>query len=49
MSTFKPSELDVNQLADDNDVDRFEYFSYIFQHLPMATTLQALEALLPPK
>lgn len=30
-----------------NDVDRFEYFSYIFEHLPMATTLEALEALLP--
>jgi hypothetical protein len=30
-----------------NDVDRFEYFSYIFEHLPMATTMEALEALLP--
>ena len=30
-----------------NDVDRFEYFSYLFEHLPMATTLDALEALLP--
>jgi hypothetical protein len=30
-----------------NEVDRFEYFSYLFEHLPMATTLQALEALLP--
>jgi transposase len=30
-----------------NDVDRFEYFSYIFEHLPTATTLEALEALLP--
>jgi hypothetical protein len=30
-----------------NNVDRFEYFSHIFEHLPMATTLQALEALLP--
>jgi len=28
-------------------VDRFEYFSYIFEHLPMATTTEALEALLP--
>ena len=30
-----------------NDVDRFEYFSYIFEHFPMATTIEALEALLP--
>jgi hypothetical protein len=30
-----------------NDVDRFEYFSYLFEHLPMATTLDALETLLP--
>jgi hypothetical protein len=30
-----------------NEVDRFEYFSYLFEHLPVATTLQALEALLP--
>jgi hypothetical protein len=30
-----------------NDVDRFEYFSYIFEQLPMATTMEALEALLP--
>ena len=30
-----------------NDVDRFEYFSYVFEHLPMATTMEALEALLP--
>ena len=30
-----------------NDVDRFEYFSHIFEHLPMATTMEALEALLP--
>ena len=28
-------------------VDRFEYFSYIFEHLPMATTMEALKALLP--
>lgn len=30
-----------------NEVDRFEYFSYLFEHLPIATTLEALEALLP--
>lgn len=30
-----------------NDVDRFEYLSYIFEHLPTATTAHALEALLP--
>ena len=30
-----------------NDVDHFEYFSYIFEHFPMATTIEALEALLP--
>jgi len=30
-----------------NDVDRFEYFSYLFEHPPMATTLEALEPLLP--
>jgi hypothetical protein len=29
-----------------SDVDRFEYFSYIFEYLPMATTMEALEALL---
>jgi IS66 C-terminal element len=28
-------------------VDCFEYLSYVFEHLPMATTLDALEALLP--
>lgn len=26
---------------------RFEYLSYIFEHLPTATTVEALEALLP--
>jgi IS66 C-terminal element len=31
----------------ENDVDRFEYLSYIFEHLPTATTVDALEALLP--
>jgi len=30
-----------------HDVDRFEYFSYIFEDLPLATTLEALDALLP--
>lgn len=30
-----------------NEVDRFEYLSYIFEHLPTATTMDALEALLP--
>lgn len=30
-----------------NEVDRFEYLSHVFEHLPMATTLDALEALLP--
>jgi hypothetical protein len=30
-----------------NEVDRFEYLSYVFEHLPMATTVDALEALLP--
>jgi transposase len=30
-----------------NDVARFEYLSYIFEHLPTATTVDALEALLP--
>jgi hypothetical protein len=30
-----------------NGVDGFEYLSYVFEHLPMATTLDALEALLP--
>jgi IS66 C-terminal element len=30
-----------------NEVDCFEYFSYVFEHLPTATTLEALEALLP--
>ena len=30
-----------------NDVDRFEYFSSVFEHLPMATTMEDLEALLP--
>jgi hypothetical protein len=31
----------------ENEVDRFEYLSYVFEHLPMATTVEALEALLP--
>ena len=30
-----------------NGVDCFEYLSYVFEHLPMATTMDALEALLP--
>lgn len=30
-----------------NDVDRFEYLSHLFEHLPTARTLDALEALLP--
>jgi hypothetical protein len=29
------------------EVDRFEYLSYVFEHLPAATTAEALEALLP--
>jgi len=28
-------------------VDRFEYLSYVFEQLPTATTVEALEALLP--
>jgi transposase len=31
----------------ENEVDRFEYLSYVFEHLPMAATVEALEALLP--
>jgi hypothetical protein len=30
-----------------NEVDCFEYLSYVFEHLPTATTVEALEALLP--
>ena len=30
-----------------NEVDCFEYFSYVFEYLPTATTLEALEALMP--
>jgi transposase len=30
-----------------NDVEPFAYLNYLFEHLPTATTLQALEALLP--
>jgi hypothetical protein len=28
-------------------VDRLEYLRYVFEHLPTATTVDALEALLP--
>ena len=31
----------------ENEVDRFRYLSYVFEHLPMATTVEAPEALLP--
>jgi transposase len=30
-----------------NELDCFEYLSYVFEHLPMATTVETLEALLP--
>lgn len=30
-----------------NNVERFEYLNYIFEHLPTVTTVDALEALLP--
>jgi transposase len=30
-----------------NEVEPFAYLNYLFEHLPMATTLEALEALLP--
>jgi hypothetical protein len=30
-----------------NDVDRFEYLHYLFEHLPTAMTVDDLEALLP--
>jgi len=30
-----------------NDVEPFEYLSYLFEHLPAATTIEAVEALLP--
>jgi hypothetical protein len=30
-----------------NGVDCFEYLSYVFEHLPTATTMDDLEALLP--
>jgi hypothetical protein len=30
----------------ENEVDRFECLSYVFEHLSMATTVEALEALL---
>ena len=30
-----------------NGLEPFEYLSYLFEHLPSATTLDAIEALLP--
>ena len=30
-----------------NDVQPYAYLCYLFEHLPMATTLEELEALLP--
>ena len=30
-----------------NDVEPFAYMSFVFEHLPTATTVEALEALLP--
>lgn len=30
-----------------NDLEPFEYLMYVFEHLPMATTVEQLEALLP--
>ena len=30
-----------------NDVEPFAYLTHLFEHLPMATTVGALEALLP--
>ena len=36
----------LEQIPAQTNVDRFEYFSYIFEHLSMAT-MEALDALLP--
>ena len=30
-----------------NGLEPFEYLSYLFEHLPSATTVEAIEALLP--
>ena len=30
-----------------NEVEPFEYLSYLFEHLPRATTVEGIEALLP--
>jgi hypothetical protein len=42
-----PSRSESGSFARANGLDPFEYLSEVFEQLPLATTVEAIEALLP--